>query len=54
MTQEEAKVAIIREFHALPEAKQWSTNERLAFVRRMMKKYKFRALDHPYQLILGG
>jgi hypothetical protein len=51
MTQEEAKVAIVREFHALPEAKQWSTTERLAFVRKMMKKYKFRALGHPYQII---
>ena len=44
MTQEEAKAAIVREFHALPEAKQLSTIERLAFVRQMMEKYKFRAL----------
>jgi hypothetical protein len=53
MTQEEAKAAIVREFHALPEAKQLSTIERLAFVRQMMEKYKFRALGHPYQLIRG-
>jgi hypothetical protein len=53
MTQEEAKAAIVREFHALPEAKQLSTFERLAFVRQMMERYKFRALGHPYELIRG-
>lgn len=51
MTQEEAKAAIVREFHALPEAKQLSTIARLTFVRQMMEKYKFRTLGHRYQII---
>ena len=53
MTQEEARAAIVREFHSLPEAKQVSTVERLEFVRQMMSKYKFKANGHPYQVIRG-
>jgi hypothetical protein len=38
MTQDEAKAAIVREFHSLPEVEQVSTVEQLNFVRRMMSK----------------
>lgn len=47
MTQEEARAAIVSEFHSLPAAKQVSTVERLEFVRQMMSKYKFKANGHP-------
>lgn len=53
MTQEEARAAIVSEFHSLPAAKQVSTVERLEFVRQMMSKYKFKANGHPYQVIRG-
>lgn len=53
MTQDEAKAAIIREFHSLPEAKQLSTVERLDFVRQMMLKYKFNTPGHPSKVIRG-
>ena len=53
MTQDEAKAAIVGEFHSLPEAKQLSTVERLDFVRQMMSKYKFNTPRHPYQVIRG-
>jgi hypothetical protein len=53
MTQDEAKLAITREFRSLPHEKQESTMERLNFVRQVMEKYKFKSTGHPYQVIRG-
>jgi hypothetical protein len=51
MTQEEARLAITKEFRSLPQAKRESTVERLHFVRQVMEKYKFKCTGHPYQVI---
>lgn len=53
MKQEDAKVAILREWRALPKSKQKSIADRLIFVTQARQKYLFSCAGDPHQIIMG-
>ena len=53
MKQEDAKEAILREFHKLPESKRNSGADRVEFAMEMIQKYRFKCSGDPYEAIKG-